>query len=147
MTKKKLFLLIQSALCVLLAILLASAAIGICREGMASQEEDPLESIYTREKVAERLAPIAPLFVASLALTALGLILGVRDDAKPARDLAGIAARRKTKESRPERALGLLRALLLAAALLLILAGVWNGGARDVLSKAARICTECVGLG
>ena len=40
-----------------------------------------------------------------------------------------------------------LWAALLAAALLLIVLGVLNGGARDVLAKAVRICSECIGLG
>jgi hypothetical protein len=40
-----------------------------------------------------------------------------------------------------------LWAALLAAAVLLIVLGVLNGGARDVLAKAAKICSECIGLG
>lgn len=39
------------------------------------------------------------------------------------------------------------RILLYAAALLLIAAGILNGGMRDVLIKAINICTECIGLG
>lgn len=37
--------------------------------------------------------------------------------------------------------------VLYAAALLLIAAGILNGGMRDVLIKAINICTECIGLG
>ncbi len=141
MKKAKIYLLIQSVLCVLLAILLACTAIGICREGAVRQAENPLEPIYTRDKLAERLAPIAPLFLASLALTAAGLIRGVGE--KP----AAVRAEKRTEPPRSGKAVGLLRAALLAAALLLILAGIGNGSARDVFYKAARICTECVGLG
>ena len=36
---------------------------------------------------------------------------------------------------------------LIVAAVVLILAGVFNGSARDVLYKAITICSECVGLG
>ena len=32
-------------------------------------------------------------------------------------------------------------------AVALIVAGVFNGSARDVFGKAVKICTECVGLG
>ncbi len=38
-------------------------------------------------------------------------------------------------------------AVLVAAAVLLIVFGVINGGARDVFAKAVRICSECIGLG
>ena len=41
----------------------------------------------------------------------------------------------------------LLRAVVLALAVVLIIAGVFNGSARDVFGKAVKICTECVGLG
>lgn len=39
------------------------------------------------------------------------------------------------------------RVVLAAAALALIIAGIANGGMRDVLVKAVNICTECIGLG
>lgn len=41
----------------------------------------------------------------------------------------------------------LLRLALYAAALALLVLGALNGGARDVLYKAVKICTECIGLG
>lgn len=43
--------------------------------------------------------------------------------------------------------MGALQILLVVAAIGLIVAGVLNGSARDVLYKAINICTECVGLG
>ena len=36
---------------------------------------------------------------------------------------------------------------ILGIALLLIILGIFNGGMADVLSKAVKICTECIGLG
>ncbi|MBQ6431502.1 MAG: hypothetical protein IJJ99_06485 [Oscillospiraceae bacterium] len=36
---------------------------------------------------------------------------------------------------------------LCAAAVLLIVLGVVNGGSRDVFAKAVKICSECIGLG
>ena len=43
--------------------------------------------------------------------------------------------------------LGPVRAAILSAAAVLILHGIFNGSAADVLGKAAVICTECIGLG
>ena len=40
-----------------------------------------------------------------------------------------------------------LRCVLFSLAILFIIVGIMNGGARDVLEKAIRICTECIGLG
>ncbi len=40
-----------------------------------------------------------------------------------------------------------LWAALVCTALLLIALGVMNGGAQDVLAKAIKICSECIGLG
>ena len=40
-----------------------------------------------------------------------------------------------------------VRALLMAAALGLIVYGIFNGSMNDVLKKAIAICTECIGLG
>ena len=40
-----------------------------------------------------------------------------------------------------------VRAVLCAVAVLLIVYGILNGGARDVLAKAVKICSECIGIG
>lgn len=40
-----------------------------------------------------------------------------------------------------------IRAVLCIVAVVFILLGIGNGGAIDVLGKAIRICTECIGLG
>ena len=81
MNQKKLLLTAQSALCVLLAIMLAASAIGIFREGLLLKAADPLSPIYTREKVLAALVPVLPVMLLSLAVTAAGLLRGVRDEA------------------------------------------------------------------
>ena len=40
-----------------------------------------------------------------------------------------------------------LQIVVVIAAVILIILGVCNGGAKAVHTKAANICTECVGLG
>ena len=40
-----------------------------------------------------------------------------------------------------------IQAGIIATAAALIIFGIINGGARDVLIKAINICTECIGLG
>ena len=140
MKNVRLFLIIQSILCVLLALVTITAMIGIYREGAALRADDPLAAIFTREIAAEAFSAIAPLLFAAVGMAAVGLILGVRDEnsLKP-------AAGGKVEN----RALGgkTVRTVLLVAAVVLIVAGAFNGSARDVFGKAVKICTECVGLG
>jgi hypothetical protein len=41
----------------------------------------------------------------------------------------------------------LLTALFAVVAVVFIIVGAFNGGMGDVLAKAIKICTECIGLG
>lgn len=52
-----------------------------------------------------------------------------------------------TDGSKRERVLLIARVAILAAAVLLVVLGILNGGMRDTLGKAIKICTECIGLG
>ena len=140
MKNVRLFLIIQSILCVLLALVTITAMIGIYREGAALRADDPLAAIFTREIAAEAFSAIAPLLFAAVGMAAVGLILGVRDEnsLKPA---AGGKVENRAPGGKT------VRTVLLVAAVVLIVAGAFNGSARDVFGKAVKICTECVGLG
>lgn len=52
-----------------------------------------------------------------------------------------------TKENADPKKIRLIRGILLGAAIVMLVVGAFNGGAADVLGKAIRICTECIGLG
>ena len=52
----------------------------------------------------------------------------------------------KAEDGKTDRT-NLIRGVLVAAALLLIVVGIFSDGTADVLTKAINICTECVGLG
>ena len=145
MKKKKLFLIAQSVLCVALTAMLAAAALGLYREGLALKAADPLSWIYTREKVIAAMTPMLPLLMLSLAVTLVGLFLGLRDG--NADKSAGVRAEAGRGEEQTRGSLKALRTALLILALALIAAGIFNGSARDVFGKAVKICTECVGLG
>lgn len=114
MTKNKIFLWVQSALCVLIAILLAVAAVRIFIDGSAYQAAGhPSEWIYTREKVSAALLPIFPLFLLSFAMTVYGLVKGIEDeeagkpvqDVERARDLVCARIAQPSEEMAKERAL------------------------------------------
>ena len=50
----------------------------------------------------------------------------------------------KKKDAKTKRTIQIVVAI---AAVVFIILGVYNGSAKAVLTKAANICTECVGLG
>ena len=154
MTREKTFLLIQSLLCVLAAGLLAAGALSLYFEGAARQAEgDLFFYMYTRERAGAKLLPVLPVFCCSLGLSVAGRILGIgRETGEPLlrneklpRD-PGII-REKAVRQRADRKTLIIRTAVLAAALLLIVLGIVNGGFEDVLAKGAAVCTECVGLG
>ena len=45
------------------------------------------------------------------------------------------------------RRIWIIRGVIAAVAIGFVLVGIFNGGMNDVLQKAIRICTECIGLG
>ena len=256
MNKKRVLLTAQSILCVILVMMLIIAVLGIYREGLGLKAADPLNWIYTREKAAAALRPTLPLIALGFVLTAVGLVLGIRDekaekpvnDTECLRDLtvarvdaasaemraerakqkrllysgwamfalcmvpvllyvsngehfpngdlepvflalighvlpwialglaalmlstllqeksmqreieaakeqlqleknSGVQPRTERKEAKTRVDVRILRVVLLVLAAALIVAGVFNGSARDVFGKAVKICTECVGLG
>ena len=89
MTKNKILLIAQTLLCVTLVIMLAVSAVGIYRSGMAEKNDNPLAWVYTREKVGAALKPVLPVFLASLAVTAVCAVMQVRDEDadKPVQDI------------------------------------------------------------
>ena len=143
MNRNRILPALQAAVCVLLAVMLAAGAVGIYLEGAARRAEDPLAAIYTAENVSRVLVTVLPVFLVFLALLAVCLVLGVRDPGadRPAKTASPVKPVPEIKH------IGLIQAALVVAAAALILAGILNGSAWDVLVKAVHICTECIGLG
>ena len=142
MDKRKIYLIIQSMLCIALAVLLAVAVIGIYREGVSAKEENPLLWVFSKERIAEHFRTVLPLLVLCVGFSAVGLFAGWTDE--NSRKRVNSAAYEKAKPAGREKALQLV---LMLAAVCLLIAGVLNGGARDVFAKAVKICSECIGLG
>lgn len=101
-----------------------------------------IHSIYSREIVAERLGRIWWAFALWIAALIAALMCRAGEPHAQLRDEECECP--ATPELRGARA---WRVALCAAAAVLVAAGILNGGARDVLIKAANICTECIGLG
>ena len=150
MNRKKAFLIANAVLCALLFAALAAGAISIYAQGVRDAAAGLSGPVFTRERVADRLSYVWPVLAALAALNIFGWFTGIPsapDDRRSA-PAGEIHAREKpvTRVLSGRRGVA-LRAILIAAAALLIALGIANGGMRDVFLKAIRICTECVGLG
>ncbi len=159
MGKAKLFMIIQSVLCILSVIMLMSAAIGIYSEGKQRKAEDPTAYIYTREAAVKAATPGAVVLFLGLCLSIAGWAMDIHDENedKPVmipefagsmkdRSKNGAAEEEQNNSSRKNR-LNRIRLAVLIIAVICIIAGIANNNMRDILIKATNICTECIGLG
>ena len=140
---KKILLIVMTVCCILLTAVLAARAIGIYADGAARKAADPLADIFTAEEVARKLTHALPLIGNSVIVLVFCLALKVKD---PDADRPAKAEGRITPPKEPEH-VKIVQAVIVAAAVLLIIAGICNGSALDVLIKGINICTECIGLG
>ena len=129
--------------CIALAVILAAGAVVLYADGTARRAENPLESIYTPEKAGQVLTAALPVFLVLLCVLAACLMLGV----KPPKGKGGKGDGEPSPVPGEMKHVNTIRTVVLTAAVLLIIAGILNGGVLDVLVKAINICTECVGLG
>ena len=134
---------ILTGLTVLLAIALCWAALDLWLEGRAIRQTSPAAVIYSPEAVHARAGKVLPVFLAWLVALVAALCFGPRN-AKPFHPRTRASAQAAVPTP---RRLQWLRIGLFAAAAVLIVLGVLNGGLRDVLVKAVNLCTECIGLG
>ncbi len=147
MTRNRIMLIIQSVLWVLTAIALIAADLLIYFEGLAEKEADPMAAIYTTEAVAEKAVFAIPFLVAAVIFTVICALMGVRDE-KADRPVKGIAIKKNREDDGlPPSALKIVRLAVLLIAFICIIVGILNGSMQDVLIKATKICTECIGLG
>ena len=73
---------------------------------------------------------------------------GLSDEYSDRRTLKSSGSYRQSYESTDKAVLlKTVRFVILAVALAFIVVGIFNGSANDVLTKAIKICTECIGLG
>ena len=140
--KGKILPVLLAVCCITLAVILAAGAVVIYADGAARRAENPLESIYTADKAGKVLTAALPVFLVILCAVVICLVTGV----KPASGRPAKTAVRMKPQAEPKYRKG-IQAAVFVAAVLLIIAGIVNGGALDVLVKAINICTECIGLG
>ena len=114
MSKKRIFLIVQSLLCILIAAVLAVITVRTFMEGSAWQAAGhPSDWIYTREKAGQALWTVLPFFCISVGITILCAVRGIKDeeaqkpvqDAELARNLVCARVSEPSQEMLRERAL------------------------------------------
>lgn len=136
---------ITAATTLLVTALLCNGFVGIYLAGQSSENLVNgvyLSPVFTRENVGAMLLRLAPFFVIYGLLVVAACVAQAMSGSKCDTD----PAPRPVRYTDAPRQ-GAVRLVLAALALLFIILGVMNGGARDVLIKAINICTECIGLG
>ncbi|MBQ1492943.1 MAG: hypothetical protein IIZ39_13375 [Blautia sp.] len=143
MDRRKLYLFLQSFLCVLLGGMMIYAVLGIYREGMAARADHPLAWVFEKERMARFLWPVLPVFLLEVVMALVGLLPGLKEEKRR------LPKARLIKKEGYERAAkrGMVPWIFLVLAFVFLVLGVTNGSALDVFGKAVKICTECVGLG
>ena len=130
---------LTAAAAVAAAGLTIAHTIMLYTEGRASGGQ-----VYTAERIAAHFGAVGwPLALFGVLLLATAIMsLFIRREGEH-------AAPQSVTDTSPMagRHLPLIRCVVLAAAALLIVLGILNGGMYDVLVKAINICTECIGLG
>lgn len=150
MSKNKVFLIIQSVLCIALFVLTALASVRLYRAGIAYRADGhPTAWIYSREAVGAALRPLIPLFFLTVGVTVVSAILKIRDDRqdKPVKDGGLMIVKPASPAEKKPAYIPIIRMIVLILAVVFIIAGIYNGSMQDVLYKAIKICTECIGLG
>ncbi len=96
---------------------------------------------YTRARVGEHLLWLLPITVLLICSVIASAVL-CHGEKEPK------GTRERTKLTAPHpRILLATRITVAVLALALIICGIIFGGMNDVLGKAVKICTECIGLG
>lgn len=104
--------------------------------------------ILTGAVMALAVATLAVLLCDASAVRELALIKAAVAEVKGAAFSPAVQnAPRKPVWAEDPRVIWRVRGILAAVVVVLVVLGVLNGGMADVLGKAIRICTECIGLG
>ena len=114
MTRNRVYLIIQTVLCVGVAVLLCLSVIRLYGDGVAARESsNALAWIFTPERIAAQFARIALPFFGAVGFMIAGLVLGIKDpsvqvpvnEIERTRDLLAARVHDTTDEIRKERLL------------------------------------------
>ena len=123
---------------------LACLVVTTVLQGRSIQREADAATALMKEAAAAKAAQAAKSGAES-AKTAEAPSAGAESAKAPSAAKAAAPLYNTSPETSRRRVL--IRRVLLVAAVIVVVLGFQNGSMKDVLVKAIRICTECVGLG
>ena len=133
---------------ILLIIVVLSAIMGLCYL-LNIKHFDPTGDLFKRAvKMSIHLMPWVVISFGAF----IGYVFYIELNAKKTTQILLDVIRINGKQQREEkqsnnRTTLIIQFCTLVIAITLIVIGIANGGAEDVLQKAINICTECIGLG
>ena len=132
-------------LAVILASLLFATVEFILAVSLWGRFASTAADALSRDVAAQTLVLLPPLALSLAALSLYHLLAAPSVE----REIGALALLPTVAEMppAPSKRLLIARTAVLTAAVIFLVLGAINGGALDVLGKAVRICTECIGLG
>ncbi len=147
MEKRKLLLTLQSIMWLATALCFIMSAVLIYTEGLKVKALDPMADIYTIEAIRRYSGTPIIFLLASLLMSVVCIFLNVKESSPNYPSKIIDFTNNKKVSVISEAGQKKLRTAIFVVAVIFIILGFFNGSLMDVLIKASKICTECIGLG
>ncbi len=147
MEKRKLLLTLQSIMWLATALCFIMSAVLIYTEGLKAKALDPMADIYTIEAIRKYSGTPIIFLLASLLMSVVCIFFNVKDSSPNYPSKIIDFTNNKKVSVISEAGQKKLRTAIFVVAVIFIILGFFNGSLMDVLIKASKICTECIGLG
>lgn len=138
---------LKKKLPVIIAFLVITLCAGLIIETLIIYFHGTDGAIYSREIAQNGLGHFLPLLVLLLVLVLLAAIWHIPENSQVLNKSSKIKRVTQQAVDKKKHLSAKIYILIYLAGLILIIVGIYNGGLKDVLIKAANICTECIGLG
>lgn len=138
---------LKKKLPVIIAFLVITLCAGLIIETLIIYFHGTDGAIYSREIAKNGLGHFLPLLVLLLVLVLLAVIWHIPENSQVLNKSSKIKRVPQQAVDKKKHLSAKIYILIYLAGLILIIVGIYNGGLKDVLIKAANICTECIGLG
>ncbi len=93
------------------------------------------------------MLPCILISIISLIITSLYYYFSMKNEYNMLKKIAPLYRSKNEKQTKNGKVILITRVAILTISICFIIIGICNGQMGEVLSKAAKLCTECIGLG